>query len=195
MCLQAGSCLYLIGNGAYVDMAPPDYIQFPGQLSLTVWFKHEAIQFSSNWARLFECNNGEQKDLFTIAQESASTRAVFEVRGTSYRFDNGFPSGTWVHYVWTLSKSDAQGNAKWRIYKNGVYLASYNGLYPVPTSTCYIGKSAGSAESPFKGRIYTFAFYPYILSSEDVQLVYQSTGLVVRVENAFISLVWIVYKI
>jgi hypothetical protein len=180
-CVQVGSCLYLNGDGAYVDMAPPDYSQsFPNQMSLSVWFKHEVRQSGSSWTRLFECNNGEYQDMFVINQYGSSTRITFEARGSQYHLDGGFPTGVWVHLAWTLQKLDAGGNTKWRIFKDGAYHGSRFGGYPAPTHTCYIGKSAGPNETPFKGRIDTFAFYPHILTSEDVQLVYQSTGPVVR---------------
>jgi hypothetical protein len=180
-----GSCLYLDGDAAYAEI-PLNYSQFPDQMSLSVWFKHEVAPYTTVWTSLFECNNGEQKDLFSINQEAYSASAQFIVmlqggKNSLYVVNNGFPPGTWVHYVWTLKKLDEQGNAKWGIFKDGAYLASTYGYYPVHTQTCYMGKTAGNLGTPFfEGRIDTFAFYPHILTSEEVQLVYRATGPVVR---------------
>ena len=176
MLLQAGSCLYLDGN-SYADMPPPHDDQFPNQMSVTIWFK-SWFEYNAYMPKLFQCNNGGEPAFFISHLE---TTAIFGVVDTFFQIGNGFPSGVWVHYVWTMDKKiDLQGRAKWRIFKDGILVGKIIGHYPVPTHTCNIGSLLQDMRTPFHGKIDSFAFFPYILTSQDVQLLYKATGPVVR---------------
>ena len=176
-------CLNLSGND-YVSVEK--IITGMEGLSFGMWFRSDS---NKEGACLFDFGSSSNNRVDDIAiyiykdNKISFGNWVESISSIDYETIPLSNSNKWNHIVWTMSKPQYSVNTNtqvnqyistWKIYLNGKIVNSVSGTYPNngAMNYCWIGKSNVLNSEQFKGAIANFVMYQKVLSSDEVNALY-----------------------
>ena len=124
-------------------------------------------------ARIFDFGNNTNQYLFLSPRSANTLRFAIKNGAASSSWRRGLATDQWVHIAVTL------GDGAGKLYVNGELKAEKNNMTIKPSdfkpSNNYIGRSQ-FADPLFTGKIDDFRVYDSVLSSEEIQAVYNKTS-------------------
>lgn len=156
------------GSSSYIKWTSPYMSYFPG-ITVEAWVNMNVS--GSSWVRIFDFGAGQNQDNILLCQSSSTHELAFYIIVGSTQYSlvtttTAIVDSTNTHFVATAD------GVYWRIYKNGVEIASVaRSVLPanVTRSSNYIGKSNWATDTYYlNGNVPNAKIYNRALSAAEV---------------------------